>query len=372
MIIGIPKETKPNEYRVAATPDAVKQLVSEGHTVLVSQDAGLGSTFTDADYSEAGAKVVPQAEVFRDAEFLYKVKEYQEDELDTLREGQIVFTYLHSNAYPEQTKAMLEAKIIGIAYEDVTDAQGGFPLLAPMSELAGRGGFLAATHYMQSVHGGPGVMLADLDSANSPVVVIIGAGTSGRAAAKMAAALGNEVILFDNNPEIVDSLSAQFPENVSVQLISNERLDIALRRADVLLNCVLWPKWRKDHLIDRAMLQSFKRGALIVDVACDEGGAVETCRSTSHDDPIYSVDGVRHYCVDNIPSGFSKAASELLSQATLPHVLRIGEIGVERALSEDPYLRRGLSFYKGTLTLEETGRKQNLPFVSPEEVLHLN
>ncbi len=372
MIIGIPKETKPFEYRVAATPKQVGQLVESGHRVIVAEGAGDGASFTDGEYAAAGADLLTQEEVFRKAELLYKVKELQDHEFEQIQRGQAIFTYLHSNAYPEQTQVLLDQEVTGIAYEDVTDVNGRFPLLAPMSVLAGKGGFLAASHYLQSVHGGPGILLASLESVAPPVIAIIGGGISGMAAAEMALALGNQVILFENNPTRIAELKASLPENGSVQLSNKETIAQILPTVDVLINCVLWPKTRKDHLVDRAMLSLFKPNALIVDVACDEGGAIESCRSTTHEEPTFLDGGVRHYCVDNIPSGFARVASQTLGASTLPHVLAMAEHGIEVALKKDPHLRRGLSFYKGQLTLEETGRKWGLPYITPEEALGMD
>lgn len=369
MIIGIPKETKPNEYRVAATPVEVRSLTMAGNIVWVAEGAGVGASFSDAEYRQAGAEIRPQEEIFRGAELIYKVKEYQAQEYKFLQENQIIFAYLHSNAYPEQTLAMLKAKIIGIAYEDVDDEQGQFPLLAPMSELAGMGGFLAASHFSQSVHGGPGLMLASIAGTQAPIIVIFGAGFSGMAAAKMALALGNKVFVFEKNAKRIRHLQKDAPDNLQFLPSDPDEIERILPEADIIINCVLWPKTRKDHLIRRDMLSTLKPSCLIVDVACDENGAVETCRTTTHDDPIYSVDGIRHYCVDNIPSAFARVASQRLGSATLPHVLSIAELGVEEALRKNAHLRRGLSFYKGALTLEETGKKLNLPYCNPLKVL---
>lgn len=370
MIIGILKEIKANEYRVACDPNGVNEIVNRGHQVLVEKGAGIGSGFTDEDYINQGATIFDTPkEVYDKAELVYKVKEIFPEEFEYLREGQIVFTYIHSNAYKEQTDAMIEKKIVGIAYEDVDDKDGEFPLLRPMSIVAGKGGFIAALNFMQKIHGGDGILLSRMDGIRTPEITIIGAGNSGVGAAEMAAALGNKVTILDIDINKMEQARKVLPLNVEFLYSNKNNLEMCLKRSDVIMNCILWPKWRKDHLVSRDMLSMLKKGSLIVDVACDDSGAFETCRSTSHDDPIYEVDGITHYCVDNIPATFSQTSTIALGNATLPYLLQIANKGVEKALIENKYLRRGLSFYYGKLTLEETGRKQERPYITPEEAL---
>lgn len=370
MIIGIPKEIKPYEYRVACDPNGVRELVDNGHTVLIEKNAGRGSGFFDEDYEKQGGKIVDSpAELYKKAELIYKVKEIFPEEFEFLREEQIIFTYIHSNAFVEQTDAMIEKKIIGIAYEDVDDKDGEFPLLKPMSKIAGKGGFIAALNFSQTIHGGKGILLSRIEGVRTPEITIIGAGNSGIGAAELAAAFGNKVTILDIDINRLEEAKKTLPENVEFLYSDRNNLEMCLKRTDVLMNCILWPKWRKDHLVYRDMLKLMKEGALIVDVSCDEEGAIETCRATSHDDPIYEIDGIRHYCVDNIPSAFAQTSTKTLCNATLPYLLEIANKGIEKALIDNKYLRRGLSFYKGKLTLEETGRKQNRPYITPEEAL---
>ncbi|WP_353097727.1 alanine dehydrogenase [Tissierella praeacuta] len=370
MIIGIPKEIKSNEYRVACDPSGVKEIVNKGHKVLVEKNAGAGSGFSDEDYKKQGAEIIDTAkEIFGKADLIYKVKEIFPEEFEYMREGQIIFTYIHSNAHREQTDAMIQKKIIGIAYEDVNDKDGEFPLLKPMSIIAGKGGFLAALNFMQRIHGGNGVLLSRIDGVRTPEITIIGAGNSGVGAAELASAFGNKVTMLDIDIDKMEKVRKSLPANVEFLISNRSNLEMCLERTDVLMNCILWPKWRKDHLVSKDMLRMMKKGALIVDVACDDAGAIETCRSTTHDDPIYEVDGITHYCVDNIPSAFSQTATQTLCNATLPYVLQMANKGVEKALKDNKYLRRGLSFYYGKLTLEETGRKQERPYITPEEAL---
>jgi len=317
MVIGIPKEIKKNEYRVACTPSGVKEIIAHGHRVLVEKDAGKVSGFSDKEYEEQGAEIVDSAEeLYKRSDLIYKVKEILPDEFKYLRENLIIFAYIHSNAHKEETDALLENKVIGIAYEDVTDENGEFPLLKPMSIIAGKGGFIAALNFTQKIHGGKGILLSRIDGVRTPEITIIGAGNSGIGAAELAAAFGNKVTILDISSEKLERARKVFPPNVELLYSNKANLEMCLKRSDVVINCILWSKWRKDHLITRDMLKLMKEGALIVDVACDEAGAIETTRTTSHDAPVYVVDGIIHYCVDNIPSAFSQTATTVLCNAT--------------------------------------------------------
>lgn len=369
MIIGVPKEIKKNEFRVAAIPSAVSTLVGHGHTVLVESNAGIGSGFPDAEYEKAGAQITPREALYQRCEMLYKVKEIEALEYDLLHENQIVLTYLHSNAHLEMTNELLNRNITGICYEDVDDERGEFPMLAPMSILAGKGGFLAALHFSQTVHGGRGLLLNRIVGVPTPEITIIGCGWSGIGAAELAAAFGNKVALLDINKKAMDSAKEKLPANVEFLFSNRENLLTCLKRTDVLINCILWPKTRKDHLVSREDLKLMKRGAVIIDVACDDAGAIETCRSTTHTDPIYFEEGILHYAVDNIPSGFSETASQMLCACTLPYALAIANLGVEEAVRRDSHLRRGLTTYRGMLTLKETAYKHGIPFVEPLEAI---
>ena len=370
MIIGILKEIKPNEYRVSAVPATVKELVAHGHQVLVQKDAGIGSGFADAEYAAAGATIIESADdVYTRSDLFYKVKEIFPQEYKYLNKDKIVYTYIHSNAHPEETDAILDSHVTAIAYEDITDKNGGFPLLKPMSILAGKGGFLAACHHMQAINGGNGTLMCNVCGVEAPVVTIIGGGNAGLAAAEMAVAFQNNVRILDINFDHMERIKAQLGPNVSCMFSNRENLVKCIKESDVIINCILWPKHRKDHLIYREDLKMMKPGAMIVDVACDDEGAVETCRSTSHDDPVYYEEGVKHYCVDNIPSAFARTASILLSAATLPFLLKIADKGVKQALKDDVHLRRGLTAYDGMLTLKETALKQNRPLTDADELV---
>ena len=368
MIIGIPKETKTWEKRVAATPNAVSQLIRAGHTVLVEKDAGAGSGFLDGDYANVGAKIVDTDTVYT-AEMIYKVKEVLPHEYKYYKEGQILFTYIHSAAHPEQSVELMKRGVIGIAYEDVTDADGRLPLLAPMSEIAGKGGFLAAVKYLETLNGGSGLLLSRVCGVPTPHVVIFGCGGTGMGAAEYAAAFGNRVTILDVSKKAMDRAKGLLPSNVEFLFANRDNILEQLKTADALINCVLWQKTRKDHMVYREDLKLMKRGAVIIDVACDDNGAIETCRSTTHDDPVYYEEGVLHYAVANIPSLFAHTSSILLSNATLPYTLEIANKGVKGALKDNKYLRAGLSFWYGKATLKECCDVNGYPYTSPDDIV---
>jgi len=369
MIIGVPKENKHNEFRVSAVPSSVSALTQKGHIVYVEYSAGVGSGFPDKDYIAAGAKMAEKKEVYEKCDLLYKVKEIEPSEYNMLHKGQILFTYLHSNAHLEMSNKLLERGVIGIAYEDVEDENHEFPLLSPMSILAGKGGFLAALYFSQSVHGGTGRLLNRITGVSTPRVSIIGCGYSGVGAAELAASFGNKVTMLDVSFKAMEKAKIKLPENVEFLQSNRENIEICLKESDVLINCILWNKTRKDHLVNREDLHMMKPGSMIIDVACDDEGAIETCRSTTHEDPIYYEEGIMHYCVDNIPSGFSRTASVILSAATLPYAISIANNGVEAALMNDAHLRRGLTFYYGDLTLKETADKYNIAYTDPADAI---
>ena len=372
MIIGVPKEIKNSEFRVAMTPAGVREFKKHNHTVLIEHGAGLGSSITDKEYKDAGAELVDKDELFKRSEMIYKVKEILPEEYKYLRKGLVVFTYIHSNAHVEETDALLENKVVGIAYEDIEDENHKFPLLRPMSEIAGKGGVLAACQFMQKIHGGRGLLLSKVYGVPTPEITVIGSGYAGIGAAELAAGLGNKVTLLDINFDKMEQAKALLPANVEFLYSNESNIIQRLKKSDVIINCVLWPKWRKDHLISRDMLKYMKSGSMIVDVSCDDGGAVETCRSTSYDNPVYFEEGIMHYCVDNIPSSFSNTSTYALTSATLPYALEIANKGYDKALIENVKLRRGLTCYFGDLTLKETGVKQNRPYKEPEDVLKIN
>ena len=370
MRVGIVKEIKNSENRVAIIPGNVPEFLSRGHEVYIQKGAGTGSGFSDEDYAEAGAIMMDTAdEVWEKAELLYKVKEILPEEYKFLRDDLVLMTYIHSNSHREQTDELLRSGIISIALEDVSsdDPMKKWPLVANMGELAGKGGFLAALYYAQSVHGGPGLLLANVAGDDQPIVSIIGCGYTGKGAAELASAFGNKVRVLDVNFKAMEVAKTYFPPNVSFMYSNRANILKCLKDSDVLINCILWDKTRTDHLIYREDLKLMKKGAMIIDVACDDEGAVETCRSTTHEDPVFYEEGIPHYCVDNIPSAFSKTSSVRFSNDSLPFALEVADKGVVQALKDDKHLRRGLTTYKGTLTMVETGIKQNRPYEEPDE-----
>jgi len=371
MIVGIPREIKNSEYRVAITPAGVKQFKKNQHRILIERGAGEGSGISDGEYIEAGAEIVEKKDVFLTADMIYKVKELFPEEFKYLREGLVILTYLHSNAHPDETDAMLKSKAVGIAYEDIQDKDGGFPLLRPMSQIAGKGGFIAALQFSQKINQGSGLLLTRIEGVRTPDVTIIGAGASGIGAAELAAAFQNKVTVLDIDITRLEKAKQLLPANVELVFSNESNLVECLKRTDLLMNCISWPKWRTDHLVTKDMLKFMKKGALIVDVACDDAGALESCRSTTHDNPIYFEEGVMHYCVDNIPSAFSQTATTALCNATLPYAMEVADKGYHKALIENKSLRKGLSFYLGKLTLEETGKKQARRYTSPEQALEI-
>lgn len=368
MIIGVLKEVKPNEYRVAAIPATVTEIVRHGHTVYVESGAGLGSGYSDSDYQAAGAIIADTNTVWEKAQLIYKVKELFPEEFKWMSKDKILFTYIHSNAHPAETDCLLDSHVSAVAYEDIPDKNGRFPLLRPMSELAGKGGFLAALHYMQSVNGGPGKLLANVAGAERPIITCLGCGNIGVGVAELACGFGNEVRILDVNMDVMLEAKKYLPD-VTFMISNRANLEKCLRESDVIINGIQWAKDRKDHIIYREDLKLMKKGAMIVDVACDDEGAVETCRSTTHDDPVYKEEGILHYCVDNIPSAFAQTASITLANATCPMLLQVADKGFKKAIEENPYLRAGMTCYDGKLTLKETALKQNRPWTDAEELI---
>ena len=368
MKIGVLKEIKPHEYRVSAVPETVQEIIRHGHAVYVETAAGLGSGFSDAEYEAVGAIVTDKETVWREADICYKVKELFPEEFQWMNKDKILFTYIHSNAHPAETDCLLDKHVSAVAYEDVPDRNGRFPLLRPMSELAGKGGFLAALHYMQSINGGPGKLLANVAGVERPVITCLGCGNIGIGVAELACGMGNEVRILDVNMDVMLEAKKHLP-NISFIISNRANLEKCLRESDVIINGIQWAKDRTDHIIYREDLKLMKRGSMIVDVACDDNGAVETCRSTTHDNPVFYAEGVLHYCVDNIPSAFSQTASVTLANATLPYLLQIADKGFKKAIVENPYLRKGMTCYGGQLTLRETALKQKRIWTDPEALI---
>ena len=372
MRIGVPKEIKDNETRVGLTPGAVRELTSLNHEVYVETGAGEKGGYEDCDYVNAGAEILlAKKDVYGKADFITKVKELLPEEYGYLREGLIIGAGLHSNAHPDEVDVLLEKKVTAIAYEDITDGRGGSPAVKPQSPIAGKGAVLMAAHYMSGPCGGPGIMLAGIPGCEAAHVTVIGAGNVGLGAAEAAAGLGNWVTVLDLDIDALNHAKVCLPPNVEFLFSTKENLIRCLAKTDLLVNCVLWPKTRKGHLVDRDMLKNYaKKTLFIADVSCDVNGAIETCvKASSHSNPLYVEEGFVHYAVDNIPAAFGRTASQTFCQPMIPHIKAIANKGVDQALKDSAYLRHGLTTYNGILTLEETAIKQNRMYKTPEEVL---
>ena len=370
MIIAVPKEIKRNEHRVSITPPAVDALVSKGHRVIIEAQAGCGSGIADEDYTAAGAELAPDAETaYQKGEMILKVKELFPPEFAFLREGQIIFTYIHSANNPEETRALLDKKVIAIAYEDIETDDGKFPLLTPMSEIAGEVGLIMGVYHMFTINGGSGVLIGGAVGAEPAQVAILGAGNVGLGAARYAVGLGADVTMLDIDLERLGGIRQKYFPRIKTLYLNSYHVRQILPKIDLLVNAVKWPPRSNQHIVTRGMLKLMKKDALIVDISCDPAGAIETCVPTSHGQPTYTVDGIRHYCVDNLPSAVAKTASYALSNRSLPYVLKIADKGWLRAIQEDAALRRGLGFALGYLTFKPTAIAQNRPFTPVEEIM---
>ncbi len=362
MIVGVPKEIKPQEYRVGLIPSGARALVEAGHTVLIQQGAGMGSGLPDDEYIRVGAEIVPTAEeVYARADMIWKVKEPLPAEYPLLRPGQVLFTYLHLAPAPELTRALLEARVVGIAYETVRVGRS-LPLLTPMSEVAGRLSVQAGALALEKHHRGRGVLLGGVPGVEPAEVTIIGGGTVGLNAAKMAVGMGASVTLLDIDIDRLRWFDDIFHGRVRTLASNPHNIELCLGRTDLVIGAVLIAGARAPRLVTREMLSLMKPGAAIVDVAVDQGGCVETTRPTTHADPTYVVDGVVHYAVANMPGAVARTSTFALNNATIPYGLRIANLGWERALAEDPALAEGLNVLDGRVTNRAVAESLGLPY----------
>ena len=370
MIIGVPKEVKNNEYRVGMVPGSVVELTTNAHQVLVEAEAGVGSGYTNDDYLNAGATVVDSAdEVFARADMIVKVKEPQPEERHKLREGQIIFTYLHLAPDKAQTADLIESKAVCIAYETITSPSGVLPLLVPMSEVAGRLSVQAGSHCLEKTSGGNGVLLSGVAGTGQGKVVIIGAGIVGTNAAMIATGLGARVILLDNNVEALRRAETRFGNSLETVYSNTANLERQLLDADLVIGGVLIPGSVAPKLVTKEMVNNMVDGSVIVDVAIDQGGCVATSRPTTHSKPTFVHNGVLHYCVPNVPSLVSRTASKALNNVTQPYILRLAKFGYKRALIEDQHFANGLNVHRGAVTLRALADAQDLPYTEVEDVL---
>ena len=372
MKIGCPTEIKPQEFRVGMTPSTAGECVRHGHEVLIQKGAGIGAGFTDADYTAQGAKIIDTAaEIFAAADMIVKVKEPQAVERKMLREGQVLFTYLHLAPDPEQTHDLIESGATCIAYETVTDASGGLPLLAPMSEVAGRLAPQVGAWTLQKANGGRGVLLGGVPGVGPAKVVVIGGGVVGTHAARVAAGMGADVTVLDRSLPRLRYLDDVFSRDFRNRYASAAATAELVAEADMVVGAVLIPGAAAPKLVTRDQLSTMKPGAAIVDVAIDQGGCFETSKATTHEDPIYDVDGIMHYCVANMPGAVARTSTIALTNATMPFLLSLADKGWKEACAEDPHLLEGLNVHAGKLTYFAVGKALGLDVISPQLALKM-
>lgn len=370
MIVGLLKEIKPNENRVALLPAGVELMISHGHKVMVEENAGVGSGFSDELYKRAGAEIVPSApEVYGAAELVLKVKEPVKPEYGLIREGQIVFTYFHFAASRELTEAMMRSKGVCIAYETVQRQDRSLPLLIPMSEVAGRMAPQEGAKYLEKTMGGRGVLLGGVPGVEPADVVIIGGGIVGQNAARIAAGFGARVTILDSDLYKLRYLDDVMPKNVLTLASNPHNIRKAASRADVLIGSVLIPGAKAPKLVTREMLKDMKEGSVIVDVSVDQGGCIETCRPTTHENPTYVVEGVLHYCVANMPGAVPFTSTVALTNATLPYALQIAGSGWQKAVKASDEIKHGLNMVYGKITYQHVAEAFDFEYTPPEEVL---
>ena len=370
MQVGVPKETKTHEYRVGLVPASVRELVHCGHEIKVQKNAGLEVGFSDTVYQEVGATIVDTAEeIFHWGELIIKVKEPETPELHLLLENQILFTYLHLAATPKQTKELINSGCIAIAYETVTDNSGGLPLLAPMSEVAGRMSVQVGAHCLEREQGGAGILLGGVPGVSAAKVVILGGGVVGTNAARMAMGLGASVTVIDKSLSRLYELDMQFGATLNTIFATMEAIDHHVMGADLVIGAVLVPGASAPKLVSHEIVKNMGLGSVLVDVAIDQGGCFETSQPTSHDNPTFIKNGVVHYCVTNMPGAVARTSTQALNNATLPFIMEIANKGYVRAMEENQHLMRGLNIHKGLVTYEAVANDLSYDYTPPEKVL---
>ncbi len=369
MLVGCPKEIKNHEYRVGLIPSVVQTLTANKNTVLIEEGAGLGSGFSDLSYLEAGAKIGTADEIFRNAEMIVKVKEPQKSERDKLNQGQLLFTYLHLAPDKQQTKDLIKSKVTAFAYETVTDNRKSLPLLAPMSEVAGRLAPQMGAWALQKANGGAGKLLAGVPGVIPATVLIIGGGVVGTQAALISSGMGASVTIMDTSIKRLKYLDEVFYSRFKTVFASNDNIEKAIVDADIIIGAVLVPGAKAPSLISKSQLALIKSGSVIVDVAIDQGGCFETSHATTHDEPIYELEGIIHYCVANMPGAVPNTSTLALSNATAPFIINMANKGWRTACSEDHNLLNGLNLFNGYSTNSAVSEAQGLDFFSPQELL---
>ena len=370
MIIGVPKEIKNNENRVALTPAGAKELIKRGHQVYVQQSAGLGSGFSDQDYSAAGASLLPSIEAtYQIAEMIMKVKEPIESEYNLIKPNQLLFTYFHFASYEPLTKAMVASKAICLAYETVEKADRSLPLLVPMSEVAGRMAIQKGANYLEKPLGGRGILLGGVPGVLPAKVLILGGGIVGTQAAWMAAGLGADVIIMDLSLPRMRYLADVMPANVKTMMSNEFNIREQIKQADLIVGAVLIPGAKAPHLITKDMLKDMKKGAVVVDVAVDQGGCIETCKPTTHENPTYVIDDVVHYCVANMPGAVPYTSTLALTNATLPYAIQLADKGWKKAAQENADLVPGLNVIQGDIVYKAVAEAFSMPYTPVEKYL---
>ena len=370
MRVGCPKEIKNHEYRVGLTPESARELVHQGNEVWIETGAGMGIGATDLEYQAAGAKIVDGPDpIFAECEMVVKVKEPQAVERAKLRQGQVLYTYLHLAPDPEQTEDLVKSGVTAIAYETVTGPRGQLPLLKPMSQVAGRMSVQAGATALEKAQGGRGVLLGGVPGVMPGKVVVIGGGVVGFNAAQMAVGLGADVTILDRDPEVLEKVGTHFEARAKTRFSNKANLDESVCEADLIIGAVLIPGAAAPKLVTREMLKCMKPGAVLVDVAIDQGGCFETSRATTHAEPTYVVDDVVHYCVANMPGAVARTSTYALNNVTLPHALRIARMGWKEALRADPHLAEGLNVHEGAVTYEAVAKELGYDYRSVADVL---
>jgi len=370
MRIGVPKEIKVHEYRVGLVPASVRELIHNGHEVVVEANAGVGVGFEDRDYASVGAQILPAvADVFEAAEMIIKVKEPQASEISMLRQDQVLFTYLHLAAEPDQTQGLVDSGCVAIAYETVTDDRGGLPLLAPMSEVAGRMSIQVGALCLEKEQGGKGILLGGVPGVPVAKVVVLGGGVVGTNAARMAMGLEASVTVIDKSLPRLNELDMQFGPTLNTIYATMETVEQYVIGADLVIGAVLIPGAAAPRLVTKDMIKQMQKGSVVVDVAIDQGGCFETSKPTTHAEPTYIVDDVVHYCVTNMPGAVARTSARALNNATLPFVIDLANKGYVQALKDDPHLMNGLNVHKGHVTYEAVAHDLEMDFVPPAEAI---
>lgn len=367
MVIGVPKEIKTDEFRVALTPAGTKELKKDGHTVLIEEGAGRGCGINDVDYLDADADIIDRDTLFRNSELLVKVKEPLPSEFDLIKEGQAIFTYLHLAPNRLLTELLLKKKVTGIGYETLRK-NGTLPLLAPMSEIAGRMAPVMAAYFLQKEHGGSGVLVTGATGASPGKALIIGAGVVGTNSTRVCIGLGMETVVIDKRTEQLQRLEEMFRGRIKTLLFSEQNIREQIKAADLVIGAVLVPGEKTPVLITREMLKTMKKGSVVVDVSIDQGGCFETSRPTTHDDPIYEIEGIIHYTVANMPGAYPCTSTAALTTATLPYIKILATMGIERAIRENPEIRSGVNTYRGEIVLKPLADSMGMRYKSLEEI----